>query len=210
MTTTRHLQQLEDLAASLRPRFTPEKPLPRLLFVTDPQRTPDPEAIAARLPAGSGVIFRAFGADDALARARRLRAIATERGLVLLIGADELLADACAADGLHIPQGLTDKARRLQEDRPDWILTAAAHSLQAAEAAADAGCHAVLASVVFASNSPSAWLPMGAQAFAAFVAAAPLPVYALGGVNIRTAPDLAESGAQGFAMVEGMAEAVRT
>ncbi len=210
MTTTRLLQQLQDLAASLRPRFTPEKPLPRLLFVTDPVRTPDPEAVAAALPAGSGVVYRAFGAADAPFRARRLKAIAVRRGLILLVGADEALAEACGADGVHLPEAAIGEAVTLRSAHPDWILTAAAHSLAAAERAAASGCDAALVSTVFASNSPSAGAPMGADTFAALVQAAPLPVYALGGVTIRTAPDLAGSGAQGLAMVEGLAEAVRT
>ena len=199
-----------DLAGSLRPRFTPQKPLPRLLFVTDPQRTPDPEAIVARLPVGCGVIYRAFGAADALARAKALRAIATGRGLILLIGADEALAEACGADGVHLPEVLLDKAPALRNTHPDWILTAAAHSLIPAECAGQAGCDAVLVSTVFASASASASVPMGARAFTDLVQAAPLPVYALGGVTPRTAPDLVRSGAQGFAMVEGLAQAVRT
>ncbi|HRD28437.1 MAG TPA: thiamine phosphate synthase, partial [Caulobacter sp.] len=62
-------------------------------------------------------------------------------------------------------------------------------------------------SPVFASRSPSAGRPMGVEAFAALVRAAPLPVYALGGVNARTAARLTESGAQGLAMVEGLAGA---
>lgn len=210
MTTTRLLQQLQDLAASLRPRFTPEKPLPRLLFVTDPVRTPEPEAIVAALPAGSGVIYRAFGAVDAAVRARRLRAIADRRGLVLLVGADEALARACGANGVHLPEAAIGRAVTLRAAHPDWILTAAAHSLAAAVHAAAGGCDAALVSPVFTSNSPSAGAPMGAAAFAALVQAAPLPVYALGGVTMRTAPGLAGSGAQGLAMVEGLAEAVRT
>lgn len=210
MATTRLLQRLQDLAASLRPRFTPEKPLPPLLFVTDPLRTPDPESIAAALPAGSGVIYRAFGAHDALPRARRLKAIAAARGLILLIGADEALAETCGADGVHLPEAMIDRAGTLRTGHPGWILTGAAHSLAAAERAAAAGCDAALVSTVFASNSPSAGSPMGAAAFVALVQAAPLPIYALGGVTTKTAPDLAGSGAQGLAMVEGLAEAVRT
>ena len=201
---TRDLQRLADLAASLRPRFAPEKPLPRLLFVTDPVRTPDPEAIAATLPAGGGVIFRAFGAPDAAARAGRLRKIATARGLLLLIGADAALAEACGADGVHLPERAIGAAGALRATHPDWTITAAAHSLEAAHAAFQAGCDAILASTVFASGSASAGEPMGADGFAAFVAAAPLPVYALGGVNVRTAPALVGSGAAGFAMVEGL------
>lgn len=207
---TRDLQRLTDLAASLRPRFTPEKPLPRLLFLTDPERTPDPEAVAGALPSGSGIIYRAFGAPDARSRARALRTIADERGLVLLIGADGDLARDCGADGVHLPERAVREATALRTRHPGWILTAAAHSLDAARAAAEAGCDAALVSTVFASRSPSSGAPMGAQAFAALARAAPLPVYALGGVNIRTAPGLVGSGAQGFAMVQGLTGAVRT
>ena len=204
------LQRLAGLAASLRPRLAGEKPLPRLLFLTDPERTPDPEAVAARLPAGAGVIYRAFGAPDTLAVALRLEAIARDRGLVLLIGADAALAGACGADGVHLPERALGEAADLRAAHPDWIVTGAAHSLDAARRAGTAGCDAALVSAVFASGSASAGAPMGAAAFAALVAAAPLPVYALGGVNARTAPRLSGSGAQGFAMVEGLAEAVRT
>lgn len=181
-----------------------------MLFVTDPARTPDPAAVAARLPTGCGVIYRAFGAADAPATAEALRRLTSARGLRLLIGADEALAEACGADGLHLPERAIAAAAGLRRRHPHWIITAAAHDLGAAVAAKAAGCDAALVSTVFASNSPSARAAMGPAAFAALVAAAPLPVYALGGVNIRTAPDLTGSGAQGFAMVEGLAAAVRT
>jgi len=203
--TTGDLQRLAELAASLRPRFAGGKPLPRLLFVTDPARTPDPAAIAARLPAGSGVIYRAFGAPEASETARTLRRIATERGLLLLIGADADLAAASEADGVHLPERSLGDARALRSAQPGWTITGAAHSLAAAQAAFEAGCDAVLASTVFPSRSASAGEPMGAEGFRMFVEAAPLPVYALGGVNVRTAEALVGSGAAGFAMVEGLA-----
>jgi thiamine-phosphate pyrophosphorylase len=204
---TGDLQRLADLAASLRPRLSSAKPLPRLIFVTDPARTPDPAAIAviaARLPAGSGVIYRAFGAPDAVDQARVLAAIARERGLLLLIGADAALAEAVGAGGVHLPERDLARAGGLKAAHPDWIVTGAAHSLEAARLAGEFHCDAVLASTVFASTSASAGPPMGADAFTALVAAAPLPVYALGGVNMKTARELVNSGAAGFAMVEGL------
>lgn len=199
-----------DVAASLRPRVTGEKPLPGLLFVTDPARTLDPAAVARRLPAGCGVIYRAFGAPDGLTVARTLRIIASDRALVLLIGADADLAEACGADGVHLPERALADAADLRRRRPTWILTAAAHSLEAVQAAARVGCDAVLVSAVFPSHSPSAGPAMGLAAFTALVRAAALPVYALGGVNARTAPALSGSGAQGLAVVEGLVDAVRT
>ncbi|MBS0360319.1 MAG: thiamine phosphate synthase, partial [Proteobacteria bacterium] len=92
--------------------------LPNLLFFTDPARTPDPEAIAERLPRGAGVVFRAFGAADAEARGRRLAEIARRRGLVLLVGADAALAGRIGADGVHLPERLATRTRRLKAAHP--------------------------------------------------------------------------------------------
>lgn len=155
------------------------------------------------------MIYRAFGALDAEERAARLRRITTDRGLLLLVGADARLAEMCGADGLHLPERMITEAGALRAAHPAWRLTAAAHGLKAAQAASRAGCDAVLVSPVFASASPSAGPPMGPEAFEALVRAAPLPVYALGGVNLRTAPLLAGSSAVGLAMIEGVTETVR-
>ena len=190
-------------AAGLTPARVAAKPLPRLLFLTDPVRTPDPEAIVAGLDRDVAVIFRAFGAADAVARGRRLVAIAAERGLTLLVGADEDLAEAIGAHGLHLPERLAGALPGLRAAHPDWIFTAAAHDLAAARAASDAD--ALLISPVFASNSPSAGTPLGIAAFTALVAAVEAPVYALGGVTGETAALLKDSGAAGFAGIEAFA-----
>lgn len=193
------LAKLLQAAQRLRPARPPAKPLPRLLFLTDPQRTPDPEAVLSGLPPEVGVIYRPFGAPDAVERGRRLATIARQRGLTLLAGADPDLALAIGAHGLHLPERLAYQLPALRSAHPGWILTAAAHSLQAAGLEADA----LLVSPVFPSKSPSASAPLGLDAFTALVAAAAAPVYALGGVTARTAPLLADSGAAGLAGIEG-------
>jgi thiamine-phosphate pyrophosphorylase len=176
-----------------------------LLFLTDPERTPDPEAAAERLPAGAGIVYRAFGAADAIERGRRLAAIARRRGLVLLAGADEALAAACDAQGLHLPERAIADLPTIRQRYPDWLITCAAHSTEALEAAARAGADAALLSAVFPSASPSAGPPLGVERFTAMVRAVGLPVYALGGVNMQTAPGLLGSGAVGVAVVSALA-----
>ena len=173
--------------------------LPPLLFFTDPARTPRPWAVAAGLPRGSGVVFRAFGAADAVNTGLKLAAVCEARGLVLLAGADAALAEAIGAQGLHLPERLAGAAAGLRAARPDWILTVAAHG----EAGlAQAGMvDAVVLSPVFESASPSAGPPLGMARFTALVRASPVPVYALGGVNEETAPELLGSGAAGVAAV---------
>ncbi len=178
------------------------KPLPTLLFFTDPQRTPDPVAIAEQLPRGSGIVFRAFGAADAHLTGRKLAAVARRRGLVLLVGADPLLAAAIGAHGLHVPERLIGRLPRLR--RPGWIVTAAAHSLGAARAAARAGADAVVVSPIFASASPSAGGPLGPLRFAILARQVGAPVYALGGITVDTARRLTGSGAAGLAAVEAL------
>ncbi|MGZ3377679.1 MAG: thiamine phosphate synthase [Phenylobacterium sp.] len=179
------------------------KALPALLFLTDPQRTPDPEAIAATLPRGAGVVFRAFGAADAVEQAVRLKAIARARGLTLLIGQDGALAARVGADGVHLPERLACRARRLKAAHPGWIVTAAAHSPAAARRALAAGADAVVVSTVFASRSASAGRPMGAVRLALLVRRVKGPVYGLGGIDNKKARLLKDTGLTGLAAVGG-------
>lgn len=179
----------------------PRKALPGLLFFTDPVRTPDAEGVAARLPAGSGVVYRHFGAGDAEERARRLLAIARARGLKLLIGQDAGLAARIGADGVHLPERLAHRAGAVRRAHPAWIVTSAAHSLSAARRGE---AHAVVISAAFASNSASAVGAWGALRLAALVRAAGRPAYALGGVNDKTARRLRDAGLIGLAAVEGL------
>jgi thiamine-phosphate pyrophosphorylase len=177
-------------------------PLPPLLFFTDPERTPDIEAAALRLPRGSAIVYRSFGAPDAEARARGLLAIARRRGLVLLIGADAGLAARIGADGVHLPERLAHQARRLKAR--GWIVTAAAHGALAARRGLKAGADAVVVSAVFPSNSRSAGPPLGPLRLAQIVRTAAGPVYALGGINDKTARRLTPAGLVGLAAVEAL------
>ncbi|HEY3696081.1 thiamine phosphate synthase [Phenylobacterium sp.] len=191
-------------AACLGRRARGRKPLPALLFFTDPARTPEPERQAEALPRGSAIIFRAFGAADALQRGLRLRAVARRRRLKLIVGADARLAAALGADGVHLPQRLAHHARRLKAARPGWVVTAAAHGPRAAQRVARLGADAVVISTAFPSRSPSAGAPLGAMALSRLARRLPTPLYALGGVNDKTARRLLDAGLVGLATVEGV------
>ena len=175
-----------------------------MLFFTDPLRTLTPGATAARLPRGCGVVFRAFGADDAIERGRALARVCRARRLTLLVGADPVLAARLDADGVHLPQRLAGRAGLVRALRARFLLTAAAHDLPAALRARRAGVDALIVSPIFASNSPSAGRPMGAFALARLTRAARIPVYALGGVNADTARALKLTGIVGLAAVEAL------
>ncbi len=184
--------------ACLRRRAALRKPLPALLAFTDPTRTTAPGRVAEGLPRGSALVYRAFGASDALSVARNLRILTRRRGVKLLIGADEALATRVGADGVHLPERLANRARRIRARHPHWLITIAAHGSRATRRVADA----VVVSAIFPSASTSAGKPIGPLRLAQIVRRSACPVYALGGVHEATVARLLLTGVVGVAGVE--------
>lgn len=187
-------------AQALRRRGGLRNPLPGLLAFTDPARTPDVLGLAASLKPGAALVYRSFGAADAETVARALRRITRRRGVLLLIGADVRLARAVRADGVHLPERMAYQAPALRRAHPHWLVTVAAHSPRAARADADAA----VVSAIFPSRSPSAGKPLGVLRLAQTVRRTATPIYALGGINNKTARRLLPAGVVGIAAVEGL------
>ena len=180
------------------------KRLPALWLFTDPYRIPDPGLVMANLPRGAGVVYRAFGKQDAISEGRRLVKLARQRGLTLLVGRDLRLARAIGADGVHFPE----YSRLGRQTRP-WrgaIFTVAAHGAKGIARCARLQPDLVFLSSAFASKSPSAKQAWGATRFSALVRHSQRPVVALGGVTVTTAKRLRQSGAYGLAAVEELAK----
>ncbi len=150
------------------------------------------------------MIYRAFGAADALNTAWAMRRLAHRRGLVFLVGADARLAMAAKADGVHLPERLMHRTPALKRSHPTWYVTVAAHDRKALLRAGRLGADAALVSAVFKSRSASAGAPLGAIRFAGLIRGARTPVIALGGVDADTAPRLIGTGARGLAAVDGL------
>lgn len=211
-------RRLWETAVDLNRAVRPVSPAPRralspLLFFTDPARTPAPWTTAEALPAGAAVVYRHFGAEDAVATAERLRRITAERGVRLLIGQDGDLAEAVGADGVHLPERDLARAGSWRARQPDWLITAAVHVVDALADLAHPGLDvlgldALVLSPVFPAGGASAAKPaLGLEAFNAAVRASLLPVYALGGINPTTVERLAGSGACGIAAVDAVVDA---
>lgn len=173
-----------------------------MLFFTDPWRSPDPATVIERLPRGSAVVFRAFGAPTAVAQGRALARLAHSRGVLFWVGADAALAARLGADGLHLPERGAGRAGLIRTLKQRYVVTGAAHTRPAVLRAIRAGVDAVIVSPVFPSESVSAGRPLGPRAFATLIRGARAPAFALGGVNINTVRELAHTNANGFAAIE--------
>jgi thiamine-phosphate pyrophosphorylase len=161
-------------------RLNPDMPL---VLMTD-DRKADWAHAAHALPQGSVVVVRGRNAKQRRMLAEQLQGLAT-----LLIADDPALATETGAAGLHLPEARMREAAHWRARYPRWIITASAHSLRALM-----GAHrldAVFLSPVFATTSHKQARPL-TPVRAAFIAAqAPVPVYALGGINARNAALLA-------------------
>ncbi len=208
MATTAYagIEELSRIAAELHAASGAPSALPALLFMTDPERTPDPAAIAARLPEGAGIVLRHFGLPGPRMASMQLAEIAAARKLTLLIGADADLAAVVGAAGVHWPEAQFADAASYKRHQPDKLTLIAAHSSKALSQAARADADAAVLGPVFASNSPSAGKPLGADAFATLVGGAKTPVYALGGIDAGNAQQLLGSGCCGIAAIGAFAD----
>ncbi len=183
----------------------PSDGLPVTILMTDEKRLADPIPVIGGLPANSAVILRHYGAPDREELAVRVMAAAREHGVKFLIAADARLALKVGADGLHLPEALAARGPGVWRlwRRPDWLVTAAAHSPGALFRAERAGADAVLLAPVFPTASHPETRPLGTLRFSAWCRQSPIPVYALGGVSPVNLCRLKDSGTRGFVGISG-------
>jgi thiamine-phosphate pyrophosphorylase len=172
--------------------------IPALFFFTDPKRTPDPVAAAKRLPRGTAVVYRHFGAPDRAHIARQLAAICRDRTLALLIAADPDLARRVGADGVHWPEA------RIAPRAGPGLVTAAAHSAEAIARAAAYGANACVLSPIFPTRSKPRREPLGLFRASQLARRSAIPVIALGGVTAHNAQLLAGRGFAGVAAIDAL------
>ncbi|HFB54835.1 MAG TPA: GNAT family N-acetyltransferase, partial [Hellea balneolensis] len=173
------------------------------------KRIADIERAARNLPKGAALIYRHFGAQDSVQTAQKLRDICTQRHIQFLIGADAELAEHIGADGVHLPERDMEQAKFMRAAHPHWIITSAVHSQEVLQRAETLPLDAVILSPVFDSKSPSAGKALGAKVFATWISKINMPVFALGGIDDMSAPELIGSGAAGLAGVSAFARCVR-
>jgi len=146
----------------------------------------------------AGVQLRAktLGGRALLEAARALRQVTEKAGAALIINDRVDVALAAGADGAHLPsRGLPVKPARRVAGR--LLLGASTHSLDEARMAAAGGADFVTFGPVWATPSKAGMgEPVGAAALAETAAALAVPVFALGGVTVENAGEVAACGAR--------------
>jgi thiamine-phosphate pyrophosphorylase len=168
--------------------------------MTDEHRVPNPDAVIAKMPRGSAVIFRNYTDQCRAKTGQRLRALCKARGILFLVGGDPKLAHHLNADGVHWPEHALKRAAH-RSGRRIKLVTAAVHNESALRRAERTGVDAVLISPVFPTDSHSGGKALGVPKFARLATQSRVAVYALGGITEQTAQHLLATDAIGLAAI---------
>jgi len=188
-----------------------DRQLPRVYLITD-GTAPGPEvdltAVADALVAGVRLVqLREKHLPDRhlLVVARRLRALTDRFGAGLLINGRPDIARLADADGVHLPQGgLPVSVVRSQLGRAA-LIGVSCHNAAEVAAAADRGADFAAFGPIYATPSKAAYgPPPGLPALREVLATAPLPLFALGGIDESRLSEVAATGVHGVAAIRGL------
>jgi thiamine-phosphate pyrophosphorylase len=163
-------------------------PLPRLWLMTDERMGDGLWTALARLPAGSGVVFRHYRlapAERQALFARVLRVARRRRLVVVRAGSQPMRGEA----GVHATRGR-------------GLRTAPVHSRREAVRAVRCGAELLFVSPVFATRSHPGGRSLGRVRLGLLVQGLTVPVVALGGMDAAKARSLAPFGIHGWAAID--------
>ena len=180
-------------------RHTPHA-LPRLWLVSDARNDAALEDALARMPRGSGLIFRHYHLPPGPRRARfaALARAARARGHVVVLAGSAQAAAAWGADGAY------GDAAKIGSG-PAMLRLVTAHSLKELRAVR---ADALLLSPVFPTRSHPGAAVLGPVRFGLLARQARVPIIALGGMTSQKFGAIARLGAAGWAGIDGLAARV--
>jgi thiamine-phosphate pyrophosphorylase len=184
-------------------------PHPPLLLVTDRRqaRLPVIDAVAAALAAGCrwvSVREKDLSQDEQIALVRTLLPIARRYGACLTLHGEADLAQACGADGVHLPAGSDATASRAMLG-PEKLIGVSLHTVIEAEAIDPTVIDYAIAGPAFETPSKPGYGPeIGRKGLAEIARAARVPVLAIGGLNTSRAAEVLAAGPAGIAVMGGV------
>jgi thiamine-phosphate pyrophosphorylase len=125
--------------------------------------------------------------------------------LLWIVADDPELAATAGADGAHFPEARIGDVGRWRALHPRWLITCAAHSLNACARIGGAAADAALLAPVFATQSHADSRPLGPLRTRFISSQSPVPVYALGGIDADSARRLLGARLAGLAAVGALA-----
>lgn len=141
---------------------------------------------------------------EVVLRARALAPLCRKAGVLLIVNDDVEAARVAGADGVHVGQDDEACADARAALGPDAIVGVSVQTVEQALAAQAAGADYLGVGAVFGTPTKPDAVNVGVDGLAAICDAVDIPVVAIGGLSIDTVSALAESGADGVAVVSAV------
>jgi thiamine-phosphate pyrophosphorylase len=191
---------------------TMQFPDPPLLLVTDRRqaRRPLPEIVGAALAAGCRWVSlreKDLPQDEQILLARTLLTMIRRYGANLVLHGDATLAQLAGTDGVHLSAG-RDAAAARKLLGPDKLIGLSIHTAAEAAAIDPAATDYAIAGPAFETSSKPGYGPeIGRRGLRDMVAAARVPLLAIGGINSARVGEVIAAGCAGVAVMGGVMRA---
>ena len=190
---------------------TKDNKLPKIIMIFDDEVFDKKKFLNLKIPKESAFLLRSYKAKERKKIAKQLLKFCKVKKLKLLIASDIKLAEEINANGVHFPEYMIKKRNKINwviikniKSKKNWIITTAAHNLQTLKKVENFDIDAVLLSPVFPSKSHPNSKNLGINKFVKIIKKTKLPIYALGGINIKNVKSLVETDIIGYAFQRGI------
>ncbi|PPR37969.1 MAG: Thiamine-phosphate synthase [Alphaproteobacteria bacterium MarineAlpha6_Bin4] len=183
--------------------------LPKVILIFNDNFFDKKKFMNLKIPKKSALLLRSYNSKDRNKIAKQLLKFCKMKKIKLLIGSDIKLAEKINADGIHFPEYMLNKniinkiAIKKIKSRKNKIITSAAHSLKSIKKAECFGIDAALLSPIFPSKSHPKVKNLGLKKLNKILQKIELPIYALGGINLKNVKSLSKTGIIGYAFQRG-------
>jgi thiamine-phosphate pyrophosphorylase len=179
----------------------------RLYFITEP--IPE-ERLEAALAGGVDVLqlrMKDASDDEIVAAARAFRAACDRHAAVFVLNDRPDLVERCGADGVHVGQEDVPPAEARAVVGPERIVGLSTHSREQIEAAGEEDVDYIAVGPVFATPTKPGRPGVGLDLVRAAAEIAPVPWFAIGGIDLENAASVVEAGARRIAVVRAIRDA---
>ncbi len=183
--------------------------MPKIIIIFNDKIFDKKKFLNLKIPESSAFLLRSYKVKNREKIAKDLLKFCRMKKLKLLIGSDIKLAENINADGIHFPEYM------IKTNKVDWkfirkiklkknlLITVAAHNLKLLKKAEFLDVDAAFLSPIFKSKSHPRKRNLGIYKFKKIIKETNLPIYALGGINIKNIKFLIETDIIGYAFQRG-------
>lgn len=203
-----HIQDLRAIALRLKSSGwgrSSKTPLPFCLVWFSDEHDPLLLQKLERLPTVKNnqiaFIFRHYNTPNRVPLGRRFQQMCQARHIDFLWALDQQGVPPLPFDGIHLPERCQQEIKNIRRQIPDKIISTSCHSIQSVHDAEVAMADLAFLSPVFATRSHPQARPISIADFQKACRNVDMPVFALGGINLKTLPLLTNSGAQGIGAI---------